>query len=124
MAYNRLAKGLSPRLRGNPEEASATPETPGSIPAPAGEPPAFMPRSPSITVYPRACGEPLSPISKSVSEKVYPRACGGTISIGGNDVSDHGLSPRLRGNPMLSAIKAARCGSIPAPAGEPAIRQG
>ena len=81
------AKGLSPRMRGNPV-GSASWTSPGSIPAHAGEPKA----SAQARVYPRACGGTTfrsdrscidgsipahagEPISASYRD---PRACGGT----------------------------------------------
>ena len=96
---NRVALGLSPRLRGNLLAARAANLLPGSIPAPAGEP-----RSAAIHVR---------------ASKVYPRACGGTgyaLTL----LPEHwGLSPRLRGNRRAPCPYCAPSGSIPAPAGEP-----
>ena len=48
--------GLSPRLRGNLVGKDATVELWGSIPAPAGEPPASATAARPSRVYPRACG--------------------------------------------------------------------
>ena len=50
---------------------------------------------------------------------VYPRACGGTRGGAAGAAVGNGLSPRLRGNPIFSAIAVLSAGSIPAPAGEP-----
>ena len=50
--------GLSPRLRGNQDDAHAGLSGVGSIPAPAGE--------------------PLMDVGPSMGDRVYPRACGGT----------------------------------------------
>ena len=51
--------------------------------------------------------------------KVYPRVCGGTPASLSPPVSQQGLSPRVRGNPMRSNRTGQRPGSIPACAGEP-----
>ena len=91
--------GLSPRLRGNPSVIRPLRCRYGSIPAPAGEPPART-RSP-------------------VDSTVYPRACGGTLPWARSWASCRGLSPRLRGNPSRQPIAVQPPGSIPAPAGEP-----
>ena len=52
-------------------------------------------------------------------DKVYPRVCGGT----GPETPDvdrrAGLSPRVRGNPLLVGVALNRYRSIPACAGEP-----
>ena len=48
--------GLSPRLRGNPEQVLLPVFAEGSIPAPAGEPPPGTLTDSSRGVYPRACG--------------------------------------------------------------------
>ena len=52
----------------------------------------------------------------------YPRVCGATrmTSFGTGPVA--GLSPRVRGNPMLSMLMAQRPGPIPACAGQPKLR--
>ena len=73
-----LAKGLSPRVRGNPHRLAAGALRRGSIPACAGEP-ASGARAP--------CGK-----------GVYPRVCGGTLRVAIDDVLAEGLSPRVRGN--------------------------
>ena len=44
---------------------------------------------------------------------------GGTMYQYSSPMSTNGLSPRLRGNPAPSGPPCLRCGSIPAPAGEP-----
>ena len=94
-----LAKGLSPRLRGNRIGARLPKKAVRSIPAPAGEP---------------RYGAGLSGPGG-----VYPRACGGTRPCGHPGSSDAGLSPRLRGNHPGGGVAVVGGGSIPAPAGEP-----
>ena len=81
---NRLPRlhfgvGLSPRMRGNPLPRFSSLIGFGSIPAHAGEPPAYS-----------RCG---------YSPRVYPRACGGTGEQFGRRSLRWGLSPRMRGNP-------------------------
>ena len=91
--------GLSPRVRGNPSRSGGTYRSSRSIPACAGEP--------RTGRRPRA------------NQKVYPRVCGGTRISHIFRYSPHGLSPRVRGNPVLSHIEGIPGRSIPACAGEP-----
>ena len=92
--------GLSPRVRGNRRGWSRRRGGAGSIPACAGEPP-------PISTSPR-------------TRAVYPRVCGGTAGWDVVMESAMGLSPRVRGNPVVGLTFTARIGSIPACAGEPA----
>ena len=94
--------GLSPRLRGNQRLIPLALERERSIPAPAGEPCTVVILYPSVTVYPRACG----------GTRQYRFA---------DSTHSQGLSPRLRGNPIVRRFAdwARIGGSIPAPAGEP-----
>ena len=95
----RAQVGLSPRVRGNPGEIVEQDAAGGSIPACAGEPPSWLPRASSGTVYPRVCGgTPL------------------LLVLGSHRV---GLSPRVRGNRGLIVGEIDGDGSIPACAGEP-----
>ena len=96
---SRTCKGLSPRLRGNPIRTGGRRIFAGSIPAPAGEP--------------QPAGPPGAP------QGVYPRACGGTVLTSRLASCNIGLSPRLRGNPILLPHSRGDSRSIPAPAGEP-----
>ena len=91
--------GLSPRVRGNPPRPAENPTPRRSIPACAGEP-------------------PCSPVAYHVS-KVYPRVCGGTPRRRTPRHPPRGLSPRVRGNPLLFQIELSPLRSIPACAGEP-----
>ena len=100
--YTRSIIGLSPRVRGNPDPATACDHRPGSIPACAGEPR-------SAPVPSRAAG-------------VYPRVCGGTSSQAGLWRTPAGLSPRVRGNRSIAHCSSAVIRSIPACAGEPELR--
>ena len=92
--------GLSPRVRGNPDELLLDFLGVGSIPAGAGEP--------------RQRG------GQSAGKRVYPRGCGGTLGWLARKRWRKGLSPRVRGNRRWSGARARRPGSIPAGAGEPA----
>ena len=94
-----MATGLSPRLRGNPDPRLLHRPLEGSIPAPAGEPDVSF--------------------RQRLSSAVYPRACGGTFDGELPQSSVVGLSPRLRGNPVVPDYAPGAAGSIPAPAGEP-----
>ena len=93
--------GLSPRLRGNRIAVEGDRGLDGSIPAPAGEP----------TLY----------YEQVDAAMVYPRACGGTGFAADTAMRQGGLSPRLRGNPDAATDRRVVYGSIPAPAGEPAV---
>ena len=95
----RSARGLSPRVRGNPARRYPPLRTWRSIPACAGEP---------------DFRESLSPPSR-----VYPRVCGGTQMEGKTPLSKGGLSPRVRGNLGKDVWQTDETGSIPACAGEP-----
>ena len=91
--------GLSPRVRGNRDLIPLNVKEPGSIPAGAGEPPDVPDRG--------------------FLDGVYPRGCGGTQADPPLEPSRGGLSPRVRGNPMIPMKPPRRQGSIPAGAGEP-----
>ena len=91
--------GLSPRVRGNRVQGVVHAHGFGSIPACAGEPGESHRRR-------RRC-------------RVYPRVCGGTCGRPLCAPSVEGLSPRVRGNPVIPEIEIDVQGSIPACAGEP-----
>ena len=95
----RSARGLSPRVRGNPGPPRMRLAHVGSIPACAGEPGAEN-------------------RTRCLCE-VYPRVCGGTSSSTMQSRHFAGLSPRVRGNPHPGAVRRVGGGSIPACAGEP-----
>ena len=96
-----IARGLSPRVRGNPSSSGAARRGAGSIPACAGEP-----HHAGVGRYARA---------------VYPRVCGGTGSVADSHHNPAGLSPRVRGNRIDKRHQVHRAGSIPACAGEPGL---
>ena len=95
----KLARGLSPRVRGNLSSFPRLSTCSGSIPACAGEP-----RLHRLTLAPN---------------RVYPRVCGGTRPTVRKPHSILGLSPRVRGNRTGTSSIGYRTGSIPACAGEP-----
>ncbi len=94
--------GLSPRARGNPSNGSTIAACRGSIPA--------------------CAGEPLSPPGWVTTIQVYPRVRGGTVSDGRPMGEEVGLSPRARGNLFRTLYSSLPSRSIPACAGEPALR--
>ena len=91
--------GLSPHVRGNPPFLRSRSFGQGSIPARAGE--------------------PFRTASQSTGTRVYPRTCGGTGSSWHRCALLPGLSPHVRGNPILWTETGRMEGSIPARAGEP-----
>ena len=91
--------GLSPRVRGNPRPAAAYSQAARSIPACAGEPPGYA--------------------QAARQAAVYPRVCGGTPHRDRDGGAPQGLSPRVRGNPLLTGSAMGLGRSIPACAGEP-----
>ena len=114
-----LAKGLSPRVRGNLLHSQVSPGRLGSIPACAGEPGSLPSTRILIRVYPRVCGgtvcleicvgdsaglsprvrgEPTAAGSPDWIRRVYPRVCGGTVMNARGTNAAPGLSPRVRGN--------------------------
>ena len=99
--YKSGGLGLSPRVRGNPDDIDGLAEYIRSIPACAGEPSCRVRRRGMCWVYPRVCGgTQVNPDHARIME---------------------GLSPRVRGNPALAMRFCALCGSIPACAGEPRL---
>ena len=96
--------GLSPRVRGNPPLAWRSAVASRSIPACAGEPQSLRP--------------------PAAAAPVYPRVCGGTVRIWPLPVMLKGLSPRVRGNPLTTGVRASGNRSIPACAGEPTTSWG
>ena len=94
-------KGLSPRVRGNPQPTKRHSAPARSIPA--------------------CAGEPYRGTYNGFVQRVYPRVCGGTERSDDPAVWVQGLSPRVRGNQSLPGSKPQRSWSIPACAGEPQI---
>ena len=94
--------GLSPRVRGNRQRQRGRSVVYGSIPACAGEPAAI--------------------VDGALHDTVYPRVCGGTDGPPLEFDAHFGLSPRVRGNPLLQSQAGRVAGSIPACAGEPQVK--
>ena len=92
-------EGLSPRVRGSPDQAQRVHDVVGSIPACAGKPVSRPGRLPARRVYPRVCGE----------------AFGDDLGV----YVEPGLSPRVRGSHRADYLRVSRSGSIPACAGKP-----
>ena len=112
-------QGLSPRVRGNPSATRPSASMTRSIPACAGEPPCTPSGPLSAAVYPRVCGGTPEPPTGPRRRRVYPRVCGGTHPGLSRAFTQHGLSPRVRGNPRRGPSDCRMPGSIPACAGEP-----
>ena len=102
--YDDVGKlaGLSPRVRGNPQGATGVGVGVGSIPA--------------------CAGEPLRGRGRRSRRTVYPRVCGGTDGPVFCHDLPRGLSPRVRGNLNHVGVQRVVSRSIPACAGEPALR--
>ena len=98
----KAVQGPSPRVRGSPGVARNALCLVGSIPACAGEPrpPPRLPRP----------------------KRVHPRVCGGASAPSVETQSSQGPSPRVRGSRRARTARRQRSRSIPACAGEPAIR--
>ena len=95
------ATGLSPRVRGNLRRLRSRCSVRRSIPA--------------------RTGEPVSPIWTRTLTTVYPRAYGGTQALHRLLAHTQGLSPRVRGNPVLVGRSLDNRRSIPARTGEPKL---
>ena len=101
-----------PRVCGGTDVGPARPSSRHylrSIPACAGEPRSIKRAEDRVrSVYPRVCGGTASTCAYglSISEPVYPRVCGGTLrtSLTRFELNQTGLSPRVRGNPILTTL--------------------
>ena len=102
LAHQDSPLGLSPPTRGNRDGGARRARRRGSIPAHAGEP---------------------RPIPRSgIQATVYPRPRGGTDPTMRVIAAHEGLSPPTRGNLCSFPIAVSRRRSIPAHAGEPAMK--
>ena len=68
---------------------------------------------------PACAGEPCRHRWRGIGVGVYPRVCGGTDDDALRLAHCHGLSPRVRGNPLVERLRYEMARSIPACAGEP-----
>ena len=98
-----MARGLSPRVRGNQDQPLRGPVGYRSIPA--------------------CTGEPVRSAVKWSCNRVYPRVYGGTEGKTVPEIMRQGLSPRVRGNQAGVGSKSPLHGSIPACTGEPCYPQ-
>ena len=68
---------------------------------------------------PAYAGEPAGRSRMATLQTAYPRVCGGTSVLTSEVALLKGLSPRMRGNPILDSPSTLEPGPIPAYAGEP-----
>ena len=136
-------RGPSPRVRGKPGQLHQRRRDRRSIPARAGETPPPRAIAAFAEVHPRACGgKPPRRVGIEVKYgsiparagettrepyalahfEVHPRACGGNIYWNRISHTPSGPSPRVRGKPALPPGDQSGLGSIPARAGETAIK--
>ena len=99
---DRGISGLSPRVRGNRRRRGPAGTPQRSIPASAGEPTTLTIEEAELTVY--------------------PRECGGTGNCGHHGGRGCGLSPRVRGNPMVACVILPPQGSNPRECGGTRVR--
>ena len=117
-----ISRGLSPRVRGNLRGFARGHWFLGSIPACAGEPPFIHSFNHSSRVYPRVCGGTMgAETAEHIRQGLSPRVRGNPI-LAMCVLIGMGLSPRVRGNLTPCYRKVVVDGSIPACAGEPASR--
>ena len=95
------AKGLSPRVWGNPLTDSVRLVIEGPIPT--------------------RVGEPRYRTAQCAGSWAYPHACGGTSAACIDTSSNVGLSPRVWGNRTGDRVVCGRDGPIPTRVGEPAV---
>ena len=97
--HSPTSRGLSPHLRGSPQDVASNGLNDGPIPAPAGQP-----------IWTRSDGTPRG---------AYPRTCGAAPCYSLDRSCTVGLSPHLRGSRCGGEGGADPLGPIPAPAGQP-----
>ena len=68
---------------------------------------------------PASAGQPVADNLSATNQVVYPRECGATVMIADADMTEPGLSPRVRGNRSHASNTRQCWGSIPASAGQP-----
>ena len=114
-----VARGLSPRGRGNPHPPRLPELWHRSIPAWAGNHLLHESFFGGLGSIPAWAGEPRQWDSRRRGRGVYPRVGGGTYPVVRVPSKSSGLSPRGRGNPSWMQTTDALIRSIPAWAGEP-----
>ena len=113
--YPRVCGGTDGIVRGGGGGGGLSPRVRGNLPV-------SLVLSDSVRSIPACAGEPHGQAHRLVRGEVYPRVCGGTWRYVGLGGTDHGLSPRVRGNPRCCRAAPTGPGSIPACAGEPCSR--
>ena len=113
--------GLSPRVRGTRDVARSDMFVCGLSPRVRGNLRALYQCLPRFRSIPACAGKPLFLRARTPCTPVYPRVCGETRPIPVHGAAWHGLSPRVRGNPILPGAMVKECRSIPACAGKPHI---
>ena len=73
---------------------------------------------------PAHAGKPQRVYLSRFATRVYPRACGETSEFVQAAFARAGLSPRMRGNRVITRASVQKFGSIPAHAGKPAATVG
>ena len=119
--------GSIPACAGEPHRGRMTPLflEQGSIPACAGEPSSHRPRRGWARVYPRVCGGTIGRlIGRSARRGLSPRVRGNPVLFVSRLGPGPGLSPRVRGNLIPDPDRRDGGGSIPACAGEHAWLDG
>ncbi len=115
------ARGLSPRVRGNPASFGRGEVLARSIPVGAGEPEQQHQKVLELGVYPRGCGGTQRPSDGAKCWLGLPRGCGGTWASMSASAAITGLSPWVRGNLRRRRDADQVRRSIPAGAGEPGM---
>ena len=118
-----LAKGPSPRGRGNHQRPRRDGQLLGTIPARAGQPPGAAAREGRIMDHPRAGGATAGlGAAMSMYQGPSPRGRGNPILVAVRRLV-RGPSPRGRGNRVVGCGVPERIGTIPARAGQPGARR-
>ena len=115
--------GLSPRVRGKRCRGRHSSPAARSIPACAGKPVQFYPHNHVQGSIPACAGETAGRDVGAADAAVYPRVCGGNSVHCSITHRSRGLSPRVRGKQLVLYLEELQLGSIPACAGETAVRQ-
>ena len=117
----RIARGLSPRVRGSLAETNRSPlsSDDGLSPRVRGSLQGKGGVSGRLGSIPACAGEPSRQRCRLRQTGVYPRVCGGAHTLPTLDSQLEGLSPRVRGSHPLNRYVEILQGSIPACAGEP-----
>ncbi len=110
--YPRVRGGTTPRNSWGFKGTGLSPRARGNLPKVALH-------EPLMRSIPACAGEPQVAVDHVCDRQVYPRVRGGTAQGTWTKLAYEGLSPRARGNPVITYSEAKNQGSIPACAGEP-----